>query len=360
MTLQRRGITLIELLMVIAIIFLLICILLPGILLMRENARGSRCCNNLRQLGMALHAFVAHFEQPPSSHAMLDDMGAFVEPGAYFCPTDQDDAGGGVASGSYGVNMCLERFADDSDRIVMIDAHEGEMRWANSERNAWLAAMAARHFGLLNALFFDGSVSRWNPCDLDPYDPADGEAICGRFWKPRRGCRKDLHPDCVGGGLIGEYWSDSAWARPKGGPPDIVRVDKTLDLPFGEAAGGACWGPYPFPKNRTPQDLNRNGWPDCAFQARWRGYVYAPCSGNYVMHVRHDDNCWIDIGGRQVFYRYCCGWANGMPFSLSKGWHPIEIRFDNDRWMHDYLVIQWSSDCGCARQSLNMSDLKCP
>jgi len=132
------------------------------------------------------------------------------------------------------------------------------------------------------------------------------------------------------------------------------------DLPFGEADTYRTWGNYPFPQNRRPQDLNGNGWPDCAFQARWRGYIYAPCSGNYVMHVRHDDNCWIEIGGRQVFYRYCCGWVTGQSFSLAKGWHPIEIRFDNDRWRHDYLVIQWSADCGCPRRSITMSDLKCP
>ena len=52
-----RGFTLIELLVVIAIIAVLIALLLPAVQAAREAARRAQCQNNLRQMGIALHAY---------------------------------------------------------------------------------------------------------------------------------------------------------------------------------------------------------------------------------------------------------------------------------------------------------------
>lgn len=68
-----RGFTLVELMVVIAIIGILVALLLPAIQAAREAARRSQCVNNLKQIGIALLNYENSYKKFPPGRTGCDD-----------------------------------------------------------------------------------------------------------------------------------------------------------------------------------------------------------------------------------------------------------------------------------------------
>ena len=64
--LERRALTVLELLVTMSVIGVLLAVLLPAVQSARETARRTQCQNNLRQLGIALHLHHDTFQNLPA------------------------------------------------------------------------------------------------------------------------------------------------------------------------------------------------------------------------------------------------------------------------------------------------------
>ncbi|UOR04566.1 PA14 domain-containing protein [Hymenobacter aerilatus] len=109
-------------------------------------------------------------------------------------------------------------------------------------------------------------------------------------------------PPTVGTGLQGQYYVGREFDKLV-----LTRLDPTIDFNW-------SYGP-PTPGRTSERFVSPGpGVPGEVFSARWTGYLYAPVSGTYTLHITTDDGMRVWLGNRL----------------LLDGWH--------DQWVTTYAT----------------------
>lgn len=121
---RPTAFTLIEMLVVIAIITVLIALLMPAVQYAREAARQKQCLNNLKQIGVALHSYATAHRLFPPGCVMPDDFGP-----DYSCSTPECAINKGRA-GTMGASWLVQLLPNLDQQVVF---------------NAWNSNLPIRH-----------------------------------------------------------------------------------------------------------------------------------------------------------------------------------------------------------------------
>lgn len=98
--LRRGGFSLLEILVVLAIVVALAALLLPALRLAKQAASGIACLGNLRQLGTGLHGYAMDHAGVFPSREMPDAQGTTLDWATWIAPYIEADRGGTPTRGS--------------------------------------------------------------------------------------------------------------------------------------------------------------------------------------------------------------------------------------------------------------------
>jgi len=176
---RARAFTLVELLVVVAVIGILVALLLPVLGMARESARSTECQSRLKQIGMALmkaSTILPPERLKPSSMVQSLSPSLGDDPRLWNCSNAVGEPT------SFGFNARVFRMQpSDAGKIVALDYRKQSADVVgHPPADDWAVQAAPRHRGSVNALLYGGSVSSQG---LDAIDPN----VCLNqdvFWRP--------------------------------------------------------------------------------------------------------------------------------------------------------------------------------
>jgi prepilin-type N-terminal cleavage/methylation domain-containing protein len=168
---RKRGFTLIELLVVIAIIAILVGLLLPAVQKVREAASRTRCVNNLKQLGIALHHY-----QDAIGRFPLDDNATTTLPGTFYTsllPYVEQDNNSPAAAVPVTIFLCPSRRTTEvGPRDDYGAGHHPDWWYQSYPYRGWLSVLGGPYVSDHNG----GSVAFYRGLNLAQLTAADGSS----------------------------------------------------------------------------------------------------------------------------------------------------------------------------------------
>ena len=176
----RFGFTLVELLVVIAVIGILVAMMVPAVQKVRESAARTQCQNNLHNIGLAMHNYEGIRKRFPTATRLPSNptdplsiavvLAPFCENNAtvWQCPKDRADGGGQTYFQKYGTSY--EYYVSQVCKLVTVPGPPVKAVWRGESIVELEASRTAQRSGLTwIPMLGDFTVSNTTPTFSDSY-----------------------------------------------------------------------------------------------------------------------------------------------------------------------------------------------